>query len=118
MKYSLERLKNPRFTENSHILFWLIKDTCWVLEFKPLGVFMIIPTILMAILIAYRSLNTSEYYVNVAVFFWISANSFWMCTEFFDYPAYKHITGYFFAMGILSFLIYVHNLLKVDTNNK
>ncbi|WP_219928772.1 hypothetical protein [Flavobacterium album] len=26
-----------RKTENLHIVFWLIKDLCWVMLWKPLG---------------------------------------------------------------------------------
>jgi hypothetical protein len=32
-----------RKVENMHILFWLIKDLCWALNFKYMALFMIIP---------------------------------------------------------------------------
>jgi hypothetical protein len=31
--------------ENLHIVFWLIKDTCWMLEIKWLGTLMVLQTI-------------------------------------------------------------------------
>ncbi len=33
-----------RKIENLHIVFWLIKDMAWAMLWKPLGVFMIVPT--------------------------------------------------------------------------
>ena len=118
MKYSFERFKNARVFENFHILLWLIKDTCWVLESKVIGVSMILPAILMAILITKRSYQTPEFYVNLSVFFWITANSFWMCSEFFNFPEYKYITAYPFAFGFLAFFGYIYKLAVTDTNNK
>jgi hypothetical protein len=118
MKYSFEKFKTHRVTENFHILLWLIKDTCWVLEIKMLGLAMILPAILMAVLITKRSSQTSEFYVNLSVFFWICANSFWMCVEFFDLLQFKYITAFPFALGFVAFGIYVYKLMLPDTNNK
>jgi hypothetical protein len=38
-----------RFIENFHIVLWLIKDSCWLVQFKIGGVIMIVPTIGMAL---------------------------------------------------------------------
>jgi hypothetical protein len=74
-----------RRMENLHILFWLIKDTCWCLTFRWLGITMIFPTLLVAILICWRTRHiVAEFTHNLAVIFWISANSIWMITEFFN----------------------------------
>lgn len=74
---------NYRWIENGHILLWLIKDTCWALEFKPGGIFMIFPTVAVAFYILYRSWAIrSERYHNIAVCCWILANSVWMTGEF------------------------------------
>ena len=76
--------KNIREYENLHIALWLLKDTCWVLLWKTGGMFMIIPTLAVAIHIAYRSRkNISDLFHNIAVCLWISANATWMTTSVF-----------------------------------
>ena len=73
-----------RKMENLHIVFWLFKDIAWCMGWRPLGVIMIIPTIIISIIIAWRTRKiVSELCHNVAITVWISANSFWMCSEFF-----------------------------------
>jgi hypothetical protein len=74
-----------RKIENLHILFWLVKDTCWCLSFKWLGIAMVFPTLLVAVLICYQTRHiVSELTHNLAVIFWICANSYWMIAEFFE----------------------------------
>ena len=73
-----------RKIENMHILFWLIKDACWALDFKYPALFMIVPTLLVAVLITYQTRKiTSEFIHNLAIDFWITANCTWMVGEFF-----------------------------------
>ena len=48
-------MQKLRHYENLHIPLWLLKDTCWMLQWKLLGVTMIIPTLSVAVIIA---LNT------------------------------------------------------------
>ena len=73
-----------RKMENLHIVFWLFKDSAWCMGWRPLGVIMIIPTFIISIIIAWRTRKiVSEICHNIAITVWISANSFWMCTEFF-----------------------------------
>lgn len=75
-----------RKMENLHILFWLVKDTCWCLNFKWLGIVMVFPTLLVALLICWRTRRLmSEFTHNLAIIFWISANSLWMISEFFEW---------------------------------
>ena len=38
-----------RRMENMHIIFWLLKDISWCLFWKPLGIAMIFPTLIIAI---------------------------------------------------------------------
>ena len=72
-----------RRMENMHILFWLLKDISWCLNFKVLGVLMIIPTLSVAIYITIKNKEyKSELAHNLAVIFWIAANSTWMICEF------------------------------------
>jgi hypothetical protein len=75
-----------RRMENTHIIFWLLKDVAWCMVWRPLGVAMIIPTLIISIIIAYRTKEIkSELAHNLAITFWISANSYWMISEFFGF---------------------------------
>ncbi len=84
-----------------HIVFWLIKDSCWMLELKWLGAIMIIPTLFLAIYIVLKTIGTIDFYINMSVFFWISANSFWMLMEFFNNNLHKHYALIPFALGFV-----------------
>ena len=80
----------------SHIVFWLFKDIAWCMFWKPLGIIMIIPTLTISIIIAWRTRKIfSELCHNIAISVWITANSFWMCSEFLgvdNYLVYGTIT--------------------------
>lgn len=96
-----------RKSENFHILLWLLKDLCWVADWKVLGVVMIVPTIVMAIyitVIARRSY--SELMHNLAVVCWICANSIWMVGEFFFDDGTRLPAMAFFATGLLIIVYY------------
>lgn len=88
MKNSQDHYNIPakyRRMENLHIVFWLLKDLSWAMLWRPLGVFMIIPTVAAAIIITWQTRNVkSELMHNLAVVFWIIANCYWMLTEFFS----------------------------------
>lgn len=92
--------------EYFHIPLWLVKDTCWMLELKVLGTIMIIPTVLVAAYLARKTRGTIDFYVNLAVLFWISANAWWMCCEFFGHLPMKNLAGIPFVMGMLSMAAY------------
>jgi hypothetical protein len=75
-----------RKIENLHILLWLIKDMCWALNFKWMAIFMIIPTLAVALLITVQTKKMrSELFHNLAIMFWITANCSWMVGEFFGW---------------------------------
>jgi hypothetical protein len=75
-----------RRVENMHILFWLIKDACWAMNFKYMALFMIIPTMAVAILITWQTRYIiSEFLHNLAVILWITANCTWMIGEFYGW---------------------------------
>lgn len=104
-----------RRMENLHILFWLFKDVAWCMVWKPLGIVMIIPTLLISIIIAWRTRNmVSELCHNLAICLWISANSYWMVSEFLHLDhieiwhtyTYKHIALIPFVMGLVSLAYY------------
>lgn len=91
-----------RRMENLHIVFWLFKDISWCMGWKSLGMTMIIPTLAVSIYIAYRTRDIkSELAHNLAVTFWISANSYWMISEFFVFdgiPLWGNFEGKHLAM--------------------
>lgn len=91
-----------RKMENMHIVFWLAKDISWCMLWKVLGMAMIIPTLSVAIIIAWRTRKfKSELAHNLAVAFWISANSLWMIAEFFHFDemlVWKEFTGKHLAL--------------------
>ena len=62
---------------------------------------MIFPTIFTAFFITYITRKTNEVYINIAICFWITANAFWMCCEFFGHAEYKLYAGIPFAFGFL-----------------
>lgn len=106
---------NFRKMENMHIVFWLFKDVAWCMIWKPLGIIMIIPTLLISIMIAWRTRRfVSEWYHNLAITAWISANSYWMIGEFAGFDSkillnnytYKHLALIPFSIGILLLAYY------------
>ena len=115
--------KEPSYTipahfrkiENLHIVFWLFKDLCWVMLWKPLGLFMIIPTMGAALLITWQTRKIrSELLHNLAVVFWITANGYWMITEFFsDNDALRYYAVIPFTLGIIVVAVhYVGNVIS------
>ena len=104
-----------RKMENLHIVFWLFKDVAWCLGLKWLGTVMIIPTLIISIVIAYRTRQyVSELCHNLAITVWISANSYWMVSEFLGFDkkilfnefTYKDLAIIPFVMGILILAFY------------
>ena len=88
--------------ENTHILLWLIKDSCWVMEFKVPALVMIFPTLSMAFYLLIKSWsNTSERIHNWSICFWIMANSIWMIGEFTE-QEYRPYAAILFGIGLMS----------------
>lgn len=94
-------LEKLRKYENLHIVFWLMKDICWMLELKIFGALMIAPTLFLAIYLVKKTWHEREVFINTAIFFWISANSFWMLMEFFNGNRYKDFAAIPFACGFI-----------------
>ncbi len=108
--------KHIRKFENFHILLWLLKDLCWVTISKSLGVFMIMPTLALAIYITIiHKRDKSELAHNLAVCFWICANSTWMIGEFFYDDSFRTQATVFFLAGLLTMMLYYVPLLYRKT---
>lgn len=104
-----------RKMENLHIVFWLLKDISWCMIWKPLGIAMIFPTLAIAIVIAWRTRQyMSEVCHNISIAFWISANSYWMISEFLHFDTnilfgeytFKHLAVIPFVSGALPLIYY------------
>lgn len=111
-------MRKTKHYENLHIPLWLLKDTCWMLHWKTLGVTMIFPTILVALIITVKTWQDEEdeFWINLAVLFWISGNSYWMLCEFFDQEDLKNYAGLAFAAGMISVAyFYVKHLSNKDS---
>lgn len=90
-----------RKIENLHILLWLLKDLCWVADWKWMGTFMILPTISVAIWLTWKMRsNYAELMHNLAVIFWIFANATWMLGEFFWNDGTRIYAMSFFIIGL------------------
>ncbi len=91
-----------RKLENLHILFWLIKDLCWIQDFKLAGTFMFFPTFTVALWLTFKSRhNRVDFLHNLAVSCWILANTTWMIGEFFFDDTTRPIATVFFVLGII-----------------
>ncbi len=92
-----------RKLENLHIVFWLVKDTFWVLLFKIPGLIMIVPTVAVAAYLTLKSRHDAkEFSFNLAVLCWILANSIWMIGEFFFDDGTRNFALFFFGCGLFS----------------
>jgi len=115
----MDRFSRFRHFENFHIVLWLVKDMCWCMLSKTMGMIMIAPTILLAIYITYihRSVKT-ELLHNLAVVFWICANSVWMIGEFYYDDSTRKFALVFFIAGLLTAAYYYISevVLKIIKN--
>ena len=111
---SRKQFSNPRvvfFLETIHIPLWLLKDLCWLMTYRTLGVVMAIPTILVALVMVYVTYGDRDRFLpNLSIAFWILANASWMMDEFFMFGIRSYCL-YPFVAGILVFLIFL--LLKL-----
>jgi hypothetical protein len=88
--------------ENMHVAFWLLKDISWCMVWKPLGIAMVIPTLCIAMWIARKNRDIKiELAHNLAIIFWITANSYWMISEFLGFDemiVWRNFTGKHMAL--------------------
>jgi hypothetical protein len=96
-----------RKVENLHIIFWLTKDACWCLLSERIAIAMIFPTVLIAIWMVIKTRRMlSEFAHNLAVLFWISANSIWMYGELTCEDCTRPQALIFFFTGISVLVLY------------
>ena len=94
-------LDRIRKFENVHIVLWLLKDSCWAMDWRAAGMVMVVPTIAMAIYISWLSRTAlKELIHNLAVCSWILANSIWMIGELFLNDRTRQFALVFFILGL------------------
>ena len=100
-------LQRFRQHENLHILLWLMKDICWVQGYKTIGLIMIVPTLSVAIWLAWKMRELRQEFIhNLAVCFWLVANSVWMIGEFFFNDTTRPLALIFFTAGLTTLAIH------------
>ncbi len=110
--------KSYRWIENGHIFLWLIKDTCWAMEWRIGGLVMIAPTLSVAIYLLWRSAKSrAELFHNAAVCLWITANSVWMTGEFFK-KELRPIAVVIFLIGLALLLVYYLFYFSIDKKSE
>jgi hypothetical protein len=115
----MKTFSEVKHIENFHILLWLLKDLCWMQEWKILASIVFVPTLFFAIYICIKTYNNHlAFIVNLAVLCWISANSCWMFQEFFQIPL-KIPATLFFGSGIIMMIYYLYQIIvrKQQENN-
>ncbi len=108
----MEALSKLKKLENIHIVFWLFKDSFWMLNFQFLAIVMVIPTIIIAIINVFISKKTLDIYIHIAILCWILANCIWMFNEFYVMTFYKYYASLFFGLGLLFMLLYFFRLYR------
>ncbi len=109
----METLEKIKKFESLHIVFWLIKDSCWMLQLRWLGIIMVIPTVTIAVMIVYITRKTIDIFLNLAILCWIIANSLWMYIEFFTTGELKLWSSIPFAVGFIFTGIYYYKYIKL-----
>jgi hypothetical protein len=103
----MDKEEQTRLLENGHVAIWLVKDFCWCSGFKELGIAMAGPTIMLAAYLVYRARNCSRDMIhNLAVLFWLCANTTWMAGEFWFNDGSRPQAKVFFIAGLAVLLIF------------
>jgi hypothetical protein len=102
-----EGKRDIKWIEKAHIALWLLKDMSWVSHWHWVGMAAILPTLGLAIKIAYDSRRVlADFVHDVAVCLWICANITWMLGEFFVNDETRPIAKVFFWLGAVVLLGY------------
>jgi hypothetical protein len=96
-----------------------MKDICWAMLWKPLGIAMLVPTLLVAIVITWQTRHlTAELFHNLAISFWICANGYWMIVEFMDRDELRTFTAIPFGIGLFFIVTYYLVILPREKKKK
>lgn len=96
--------------ENSHVAFWLLKDTSWCQHWIYIGLIAAVPTLFVSLKIAWESRHEfGDCVHNIAVCLWIMANIVWMIGELFFDDGTRGFARLFFYTGLIMILGYYLN---------
>jgi hypothetical protein len=100
-------MNDTRRIENLHVALWLLKDVSWVSDWKLLGLFMVLPTLGVALKICWDTREQlADLVHNIAVTLWICANTTWMIGEFYYQDMTRPLAKVFFISGMGLLTIY------------
>jgi phosphatidylserine synthase len=92
-----------------------------MLQWKVAGTIMIIPTVTVALVICWKSWKEKgdEFWINLAICFWIAANSYWMLCEFSTHENIKDYAGFPFVAGMfcVAYFYFKRLLNKKEDSN-
>jgi hypothetical protein len=115
-KHRYTRL-NQRQLDIIHVPLWILKDTFWMMEYKTLGLLMIIPTLSVAIILCFKSYKyIQRFLLNLTVLCWISANALWMVSDFYEWPT-QWISLILFGTGLITtaYFFYVRKRIRQNS---
>jgi len=96
-----KEMKDIKKLENLHVGLWLLKDASWCQEWIKIGMIVSLPTLVLAVKIAYERRRDPEDLVhNIAICLWLCANVVWMIGEFFFDDGTRAISRVFFFSGL------------------
>lgn len=98
--------KSKLSLEHFHSLLWLLKDICWLLLLPIVGSIILVPTVGLAIFISWKSFSDRfQFFQNLSITFWVSANATWMVGElFYDDTTRPYALG-FVTLGLVSWVL-------------
>ncbi|MBL7714123.1 MAG: hypothetical protein JNL01_01570 [Bdellovibrionales bacterium] len=86
-------------------LSWFLMDGFWMLGVPKLGYFFILPTIVTGFLLLLVEKRPAITLINVAIFFWILMNTFWMLSETLQNPTLLLVARISFGLGVSAILV-------------
>ena len=106
--------RKQKLISDLHYPLWLLKDFMWMAGLPVLSLILAIPTIVISV---YMTIITAhkQQVENKIILSWLSANTFWMCSEQFGWQV-RWIAYILFGLGILQLLFYIPYLLGKKGN--
>ena len=89
-----------------------------MMEWRTLGLILILPTIFISVFISYKTRKEHEFFINLAITIWIMANSYWMCCEFVGHVELKNYAAIPFGFGFISTAIFYLKKSKLPSDEK
>ena len=102
MPFLAKRSDNKIRLEHFHSLLWLLKDMCWLQLWPTLGPIILVPTVGLAVFISWKSFSDRfQFFQNLSVMFWLTANAIWMVGELFYDDTTRPYSLIFILMGLV-----------------